>query len=438
MTTQDFDGRLRELKSAWTSRNEENDRILSDAPIENGVMNVDAKHATAFQTNTAEMGRIRQEMDMITAQKEQKEWGSQSAGSVSQAFNAGGQVAGARGEYKSVGNMFLDSPEFKDFAASGGLTMNQPWEVKGMDLAAHWIGASEQKDVYTSLPTGAITRGFAPLQHDPMVMRPYRKSRVRDLFPVQTTTAALIEYFKVTGFGVTNAASMVPERTSGAFTAKPHTALNFVGAQAPVRTIAHWEAAHRNVLRDVPQLQGVIDNELLYGLRLREDDQILNGTGNGEDLLGITQEPSIQTFSRAGSPPANENKADDIRRAATKAILAFYEPTGVVMHPSDWESIELLKDTTGGYIIAIVVAMGGTQRLWRLPVIDTPAMTQSKFLVGAFGLGAQLYDREEANIRIAEQHSDFFIRNAIVVLAEQRLALAIKRPESFVYGTFGA
>jgi HK97 family phage major capsid protein len=67
-----------------------------------------------------------------------------------------------------------------------------------------------------------------------------------------------------------------------------------------------------------------------------------------------------------------------------------------------------------------------------MPIVDTPAMEEGTALVGAFGTGAQLYDREEASIRISEQHSDFFVRNAIVILAEQRLALAVKRPEAFV------
>jgi HK97 family phage major capsid protein len=47
-----------------------------------------------------------------------------------------------------------------------------------------------------------------------------------------------------------------------------------------------------------------------------------------------------------------------------------------------------------------------------------------------------LYDREQASIRISEQDADFFVRNAIVILAEQRLALAVKRPEAFVKVTF--
>ena len=62
--------------------------------------------------------------------------------------------------------------------------------------------------------------------------------------------------------------------------------------------------------------------------------------------------------------------------------------------------------------------------------------TAIAFLVGAFGTGAQLYDRQAASVRVSEQHSDFFVRNAVVVLVEERMALAVKRPESFVVGTF--
>jgi HK97 family phage major capsid protein len=219
---------------------------------------------------------------------------------------------------------------------------------------------------------------------------------------------------------------------------KPQSSFAFVGEQAPIRTLAHWEAAHRNVLADEPQLRSIIDNELMYGLRLREDDQILNGAGTGEDLTGILNTAGIQDYNWSdgvgGTTP--DTKADALRRAATLSFLAYYEPTGIVLHPNDWEDIELTKDLQGQYLVAVSVAMGGEPRVWRMPVIDTPAMTEGTALVGAFGSGAQLYDREQASIRISEQHSDFFIRNAIVVLAEQRLALAVKRPEAFVKVTF--
>jgi HK97 family phage major capsid protein len=261
------------------------------------------------------------------------------------------------------------------------------------------------------------------------------------LFPVAATSASLIDFFRVTGYaagGENGNAAPVGEYASGAFVTKPKSNLVFESVQAPVRTIAHFEAAHRNVLDDVPQLQALIDNELMYGLRLLEDSQILNGDGVGENLLGVLQTPGIQSYSwsAGNSTPVPDTKADALRRAATLSFLAYYEPTGIVLHPSDWEDIELTKDANGQYLIAVSVAMGGEPKVWRMPVVDTPAISAGTALVGAFGTGAQLYDREQASIRISEQHSDFFIRNAIVILAEQRLALAVKRPEAFVEVTF--
>ena len=149
------------------------------------------------------------------------------------------------------------------------------------------------------------------------------------------------------------------------------------------------------------------------------------------------QTDNTQTYSQAD----DELKIEALRRAATKAIIANYPTTGYVLHPYDWEDIELTRATDGGdgqFILVTNVAVGAGTTVWRQPVVETPAMTQGTFLTGAFGLGAQVYDRQQANVRIAEQHSDFFVRNAVAVLAEERLALAVKRPESFVVGTFTA
>ena len=134
---------------------------------------------------------------------------------------------------------------------------------------------------------------------------------------------------------------------------------------------------------------------------------------------------------------SGEQKADALRRAATKVMLAYYEPTGYVIHPYDWEDVELQKGNGDGqYMLVPNVAIGAQAQVWRQPVVETPAISEGTFLTGAFGLGAQLYDRQQANVRIAEQHADFFVRNAVAILAEERLALAVKRPESFVKGTF--
>ena len=81
------------------------------------------------------------------------------------------------------------------------------------------------------------------------------------------------------------------------------------------------------------------------------------------------------------------------------------------------------------------VAVGGEQRVWRMRIIDTPAMIEGRFLLGAFGTGAKLYDREAVNIMVSTENRDMFERNAVTLRAEERLGLVVDRPESFVAGT---
>jgi HK97 family phage major capsid protein len=430
------ESRLSELQGALRTKMADNKVIADSFRVEEGTVVVSAEQKSAFDKNMGDIREIKSLIEGLESMRDADKWASGSNGSVAQASAFADAVSPReiRQARKTLGEAFLDSPEFKSLMQSGSANMPAPYK-SGSDVYS-------QKDLYSALPTGT-PGSFGTIQRDAIVVPPMRTKRVRDLFPTRSTTAAVIEYFRMTGF-VNNAAA-VSERsgTPANFTAKPQSSFTFVGEQAPVRTLAHWEAAHRNVLADEPQLRSIIDNELMYGLRLQEDSQILNGNGTGENLQGVLQTPGIQTYdwsdgAYSATAGLSDTKADAIRRAATLSFLAYYEPTGVVLHPNDWEDIELTKDGNGAYVVAVSVAMGGEQKLWRIPVVDTPAITEGTALVGAFGTGAQLYDREQASIRISEQHADFFVRNAIVILAEQRLALAVKRPEAFVKVNFDA
>lgn len=417
---------------------------------EKGVVVTD-EQAANYRHSLAESQKIQSWMEMLDGGAQVKAFADGTGSSSVAAQVAAGIAEGfSARELKSLGEMFTESDEFKALIASGEDNMRAPWSIETSDL-----GGFGTKDVFTSnVGSGPITK-FGRTQRDPIVPRAQRTDRVRDLFPVALTDANLIEYFRIIGFGSTrldhsSGARPVRERAAAdgisapsnpatdVFGLKPQSKLKFESAQAPVRTIAHWEIAHRNVLADEPQLQSTINNELLYGLRLEEDKQILQGDGTGENLLGILNTPNIQTYTQANtSGTPTETKADALRRAATKAVLAYYPPSGYVIHPYDWEDIELTKATGDGqYVMVTNVAVGAESRAWRQPVVESPAMPEGTFLTGAWGLGAQLYDRQQANIRIADQHADIFIRNAVVILAEMRLALAVKRPESFVKGTF--
>jgi len=438
--------RVEELQTALRAKMAENKAIADSFKVEEGTVVVSTDQKSAFDKNMQDIKSIKALISDLQSMNEVDTWAKEPAAeSVAATYataTANVNELSSR-EIKTIGQLFVESPEFKALnGGRNGANMPAPWQVKASLTTSYNV-----KDVYSALPTGT-PGSFGTIQRDPMVTPPLRTKRVRDLFPTRRTNAAVIEYFRQLGFTTlqsghgTNSAAAVAERGTGnasaTFGIKPQSSFAFVGEQAPVRTLAHWEAAHRNVLADEPQLRSIIDNELLYGLRLLEDNQILNGNGTGENLLGVLQTPNIQTYdwSDGATTPVADTKADALRRAATLSFLAYYEPSGIVIHPNDWEDVELTKDTNGQYLVAVSVAMGGEPKVWRMPLVDTPAIAEGTALVGAFGTGAQLYDREEASIRISEQHSDFFVRNAIVVLAEQRLALAVKRPEAFVKVTF--
>ena len=432
------EGRLRELQGALREKMQHNKEIADSFRVDNGTVVVTTEQKSAFDKNMADIREIKGLIEGLESLKKVQDWGSVASDTSVAAEVAASSVSSAP-RAMTVGQAFVESAEFKALnGGRNGANMPSPFQYNGSLTGGYGV-----KDVYSALPTGT-PGSFGTIQRDPMVTQPTRTKRVRDLFPSRSTTAAVIEYFRHLGFttpGTTasNNAAMVAERSGSTFAAKPQSSFQFVGQQAPVRTLAHWEAAHRNVLADEPQLRSIIDNELMYGLRLQEDFQILRGDGSGENLEGIMETSGIQNYAWSDGPtdvPVADSMADAIRRAATLSFLAYYEPTGVILHPSDWEKIELTKDNNGQYLVAVSVALGGEPRIWRIPVVETPAMQEGKALVGAFGTGAQLYDREQASIRVSEQHSDFFVRNAIVVLAEQRLALAVKRPEAFVLVDF--
>lgn len=435
------ENRLRELQGAMRSKMADNKTIADSFKIEDGVVQVSTDQKSAFDKNMTDIKEIRGLIEGLESMRDMDKWGSETSGDSIAAKTAAAGYSPTHSRNQSVGELFLNSAEFKSLdQGRNGANMPSPFILNTKDVSAMY----GQKDVFSAMPSGTPS-AFGTIQRDPIVTQPMRTRRVRDLFPVRTTTAAVIEYFRMSGFttpgsSATNAASSVADRVNNQFGLKPQSSFQFTGAQAPIRTLAHWEAAHRNVLADEPQLRSIIDNELMYGLRLQEDEQILNGDGSGENLEGVLQTSGIQTYawSDGANAPVADTKADAIRRAATLSFLAYYEPTGVVMHPNDWEDIELTKDLNGQYLVAVSVALGGEPRIWRIPIVETPAIEEGTALVGAFGTGAQLYDREQASIRISEQHADFFVRNAIVILAEQRLALAVKRPEAFVKVTFDA
>ncbi|RUR34710.1 phage major capsid protein [Vreelandella nanhaiensis] len=313
----------------------------------------------------------------------------------------------SQAQAKSWGQSVVDTESFKSMA-DGRLGRTGRIEVKAITSADDSAGNL----VVTERLPGIIAQ-------------PDRVATVRDLIMPGRTLSNAIEYVKETGF-VNNAAPQVEGQR------KAESSLSFELATSNVRTIAHWIPATKQILDDAPQLASYIDGRLRYGLTYVEEEQLLLGDGTGQNILGLI--PQATAYNTALNM-AGDTRVDAIRHAILQVRLAEYRASGIVLHPTDWERIELTKTDDNAYVFANPTT-GAQPRLWGLPVVETTAMPEGQMMVGAFNMAAQIFDRENTTVEVSTEDRDNFINNMVTVRAEERLAMAVYRPESFVVGAF--
>lgn len=253
-----------------------------------------------------------------------------------------------------------------------------------------------------------------------------RRLTIRSLLAPGRISKAVLFYMRETGY--TNNAAPVSEGSL-----KPKSELTFDLVTESVKTIAHLFDISLQMLDDVEFIQSYIETRGRYGLALKEEDQLLNGTGTGQNLEGIYTAATAYA-QPSGAVVQAEQDIDKLRLAMLQVELAEAFTTGMVLHPTDWANIELLKDSQLRYLIANPQNTT-TGRIWGRDVVSTQAMTQGKFLLGDFMAHAQIFDRQDANVAISFDNKDNFERNMATLRIEERLALAIYRPEAFVKGT---
>lgn len=311
--------------------------------------------------------------------------------------------------HKSPGEAFVTSDAFLRAKQDG--TLNQ----KGRTLSV------EMKEI-TTLDASA-GQLITPNIQTGLIGIPQRRMTIRQLVAPGRTDKPSIQYFRELLF--TNNAAPVAEGTL-----KPGSDLTFEDAMARVIKLAHWIKATTEALDDVPALQSIIDQRLRYGLQFVEENQLLNGSGVGNNLNGLYTQatPYVAPITVAGA-----TRIDVIRLAMLQAELALLPTTGTVLNPADWAAIELTKDTTGQYIIGNPQGQIGAT-LWGLPVVTSMAMAQDTFLTGNFRDAAQIFDREQANVVVSTENENDFLTNKITIMAEERLALVVWRPQALIKG----
>lgn len=328
-------------------------------------------------------------------------------------------AGGGGDQVKSAGEIFVESEEFKSMVAHkkyDSLPVNVPGLRSEKALIVNATGSNQPLVPSMRLPG--------------LIFSPEQRLTIRDLLTVVRTSSNLIEWVKETLF--TNNAGPQYDTTSptpgqeGA--TKPESGITFERVTSPITTLAHWIPASRQILADAPMLRDYIDMRLRYGLKLEEEQELLNGAGTNGELLGLKEQDTAFTGG-----VTNANTIDTLLRAFTQIRLAFYEPNGVILHPTDWMNVQLLKDSEGRYLFSDPHS-ANTSTIWGKPVVATVSQTLGEFTAGAFDRAAMLVDREDATIRVSEHHADFFTRNLVAILAEERLGLVVTRPAAIVSG----
>jgi HK97 family phage major capsid protein len=335
----------------------------------------------------------------------------------------GAVAAEAKGQRQpqSVGEQVLGDEEFnawRDRLTAGG---------KGVSRAQ--FGNSPAVSLKTLITGASSTSAGAFVTNDRLQIVDAgtfgRPLTIVDLITTGTTDSDTVEYVRQGTH--TNNAAMVAEATAtgNGSGAKPESAMAFSVVTESVKTVAHWLAATRRSLQDAGQLRTMIDSFLRYGLAEELEDQILNGDGSGENFTGIFNTSGTQ------SQAYDTSLLKTTRKARTKVrIGGRATPTAFLMHPNDWEAMDLLQDAENRYYFGGPMVLG-TPRLWGLPVVESEAVTEGTALVGDFRMAA-LWRRMAAQILVSDSHSDFFVRNLIAILAEERAAFGVIRPSAFV------
>ncbi|HEX7313293.1 MAG TPA: phage major capsid protein [Pyrinomonadaceae bacterium] len=330
---------------------------------------------------------------------------AQITGGVDNSAQAGGHFR--PGAAKTVGARFVDSEAFKRMGADrDNQQASASMNVKSLKAITYGTSGSG----------GELIR--ADRQPEIVDIARQRPRSVLDLVNMSETSLTSVDYVRLTGR--TNNAAIVAESA-----AKPEGDLAFDVVTVPVKVIAEWIKATNQILDDAPRLRNIIDNELTYMVEVKFEDIAIADMLAASGIQSRVHQVSGRAFS------ADDTPADTIRRMLTDIRLEFYEPDGIVLHPTQAEAIELDKGSDGHYTM-IYDPVG--QRLWRKPIVETPAMTSGTAIAANFRLAYTVWERMAAQIKLGYNNDDF-TKNLVTILGEMRAAYGTVRPKALEKAT---
>jgi HK97 family phage major capsid protein len=263
----------------------------------------------------------------------------------------------------------------------------------------------------------------APVDRDAVVGEMPRRRRIRELLTVRRTSSGSVEFVKSTHTG-----NPAPQTET---MQKAQVSMSGDLTTVTVRTIAGFVEASRQILADEAVLRDTVETTLRNALADQEDLQLLMGAGSAPNLDGLYTNATDASFALVTA----DTVADKLRKACQQVADARGVPTAIIVPTAILSELELLKDTTGRYVLNMQLGPDfGAARIWRTPIIGAPDMADDTYLVGDFANAATMYERQGVIVEIGYTGSQF-TQNMVTILAEERVALAIKRSDLLVKGT---
>lgn len=209
-----------------------------------------------------------------------------------------------------------------------------------------------------------------------------------------------------------------------------------------LKKIAGWVKLSMEMAEDYDFIVSEINNRLLFQLLLAEEDQLLNGDGAGTNIKGLLNREGVQVATSASKAANFDELYKALQSVFTKTGL---RPDGIIINPADYQDFRLAKDANGQYFAGGPFQgpygngeVMGEPNLWGVPTIQTTAIPKGTVLLGAGKAAATVYRKGGIRVEASNVDGEDFTHNRFTILAEERLTLAVRRPDAFVKLTLGS
>ena len=271
---------------------------------------------------------------------------------------------------------------------------------------------------------------IAPTRVDGVKFDPAKPSHIREILPIGSTDSDVVRYVKETAYS--DGASFKQEgATLG------QTDFELEAKDANVRKLGTYLRVSEEMMDDYKQLVSYLSARVPSKIMAVEDTQILNGNGSNPNLSGLFTDGTAFSAGSFAGAVSNANEFDVLVASMNQLALANYQADYIVLNPTDFHKILLLKDTTNQYLKDQVYA-GLQPNFMGVPVILNTACTAGKFLVGNFAMGSQLWVREGISLGIYREDGINIREGFVTIRVKERVALTNYNPNAFVQGTFSS